>query len=165
MIVFTRIDDRLIHGQVVEGWVNQLKATCIFVADGRVAANPQQRSIMQISVPPELKTVIGSVEDIITELRSSAYDSERAIVLFSNPSDALKAIKLGLDCKTINIGGMHYRPGKRKLLDVLALDDIDREALKEIMASGIKVYLQTVPTDRPMPLEKILMSECRMTDS
>lgn len=161
MIVFIRIDDRLIHGQVVEGWVNQLKATCIFVADGKVAANALQRSIMQISVPSGLKTLIGSVEEIIAGLRSSAYDSERVILLFSNPSDALTAIKLGLDCKSLNIGGMHYRPGKCKLLDVLSVDDTDRDALKEIMAKGVKVYLQTVPTDRPLPLEKVLTGICR----
>jgi mannose/fructose/N-acetylgalactosamine-specific phosphotransferase system component IIB len=59
----SRIDDRLIHGQVVEGWVNFLKATGIFVADDRVASNAFQRSIMELSVPQGLKVAIGRVED------------------------------------------------------------------------------------------------------
>jgi mannose/fructose/sorbose-specific phosphotransferase system IIB component len=155
MIVFTRIDDRLIHGQVVEGWVNFLKATCILVADDRVASNPLQRSIMELSVPQGLKVTIGRVEDICVQLRTAALDAERIILLFSNPADVLQAMRSGLDCRVVNIGGMHYVPGKRKLLDVLAVDEADLGALKEITTMGVKVDIQTVPTQRPMPLDKV----------
>ena len=92
MLVFVRIDDRLIHGQVVEGWVNYLKATCILVADDKVAANALQRSIMEISVPHGLKVFIGTVADISEQVRSAALSAERAILLFSNPIDALRAL-------------------------------------------------------------------------
>jgi PTS system mannose-specific IIB component len=155
MIVLIRIDDRLIHGQVVEGWVNFLKATGIFVADDRVASNAFQRSIMEISVPQGLRVAIGRVEDICSQLRSTALNADRIILLFSNPADVLRAIKSGLDCREINIGGMHYVPGKRKLMDVLAVDDEDLAALKELAANGIKVNVQTVPTQRPVTLEKV----------
>lgn len=155
MIVLCRIDDRLIHGQVVEGWVNFLKATCIFVADDRVALNPLQCSIMEISVPQGLKVCIGRVEDICGQLRIAALEADRIILLFSNPMEALRAIRSGLDCRAINIGGMHYVPGKRKLMDVLAVDDADLAAFKELIAKGIKVEVQTVPTQRPVPLEKV----------
>lgn len=161
MMVFARIDDRLIHGQVVEGWVNYLKATCIFVADDRVASNAMQRSIMQISVPAGLKVVISRVEDLAAALGSHGYDSERIIVLFSNPADVLKALDLGFACQTLNIGGMHYIPGKCKLMDVLNVDDSDMDALKKIMARGVRVTIQTVPTERPLPLEKALLGVCR----
>lgn len=93
MIVLSRIDDRLIHGQVVEGWVNFLKATCILVADDAVAANKLQRSIMELSVPLGLKVFIGRVEEICEQLLAKTLDTERAILLFSNPSDVLRAIK------------------------------------------------------------------------
>jgi mannose/fructose/N-acetylgalactosamine-specific phosphotransferase system component IIB len=155
MIVLSRIDDRLIHGQVVEGWVNYLKATCIFVADDRVASNAFQRTIMELSVPQGLRVVIGRIDDICREIRTEALNADRIILLFSNPADVLRAIKSGLDCRAINIGGMHYVPGKRKLMDVLAVDDEDLTALKELAANGIKVNVQTVPTERPVPLEKV----------
>jgi mannose/fructose/N-acetylgalactosamine-specific phosphotransferase system component IIB len=155
MIVLSRIDDRLIHGQVVEGWVNFLKATCIFVADDRVASNPFQRTIMELSVPQGLKAVIGRVEDICDLVRTAALNAERIILLFSNPADVLRAINSGLDCRVLNIGGMHYVPGKRKLMDVLAVDDADLAALKELVAKSIKIAVQTVPNQRPVPLEKI----------
>jgi len=155
MIVLSRIDDRLIHGQVVEGWVNFLKATGIFVADDRVASNSFQRSIMELSVPQGLRVSIGRVEDICNLVRTAALTTERIILLFSNPADVLRAINSGLDCRVLNIGGMHYVPGKRKLMDVLAVDDADLAALKEIAAKGIKVAVQTVPNQRPVPLEKI----------
>lgn len=161
MVIFARIDDRLIHGQVVEGWVNYLKATCIFVADDKVAANALQRSIMQISVPAGLKVVIARVEELTAVLGSHAYDAERVIVLFSSPADALKAMDLGFACQVLNIGGMHYMPGKCRIMDVLSVDDSDREALKEILSRGVQVYVQTVPTERPLPLEKAFSGVCR----
>lgn len=155
MIVLSRIDDRLIHGQVVEGWVNFLKATSIFVADDRVASNAFQRSVMELSVPQGLRVSIGRVEDICSQLRAAALPADRVILLFSNPADVLRAIKFGLDCQAINIGGMHYVPGKRKLMDVLAVNNEDLAALKELAAHGIKINVQTVPTQRPVPIEKV----------
>jgi mannose/fructose/N-acetylgalactosamine-specific phosphotransferase system component IIB len=163
MVIFTRIDDRLIHGQVVEGWVNFLKATSILVADDRVAANALQRSIMEIAAPQGLTVSIGTVEDICVRLRSSGAGSERAILLFSTPADVVRALKLGMDCRALNIGGMHYVPGKRKLIDVLAVDDIDLEALRTIAARGIKVEIQTVPTQKPLSLDK-LFRVCRLDE-
>src|SRR5574341_38308 len=155
MIVFIRIDDRLIHGQVVEGWVNFLKATCIVVADDAVASNALQRSIMELSVPQGLNVFVGRVEEICGLLRTTAFDSERVILLFSKPSDVLRALLSGLDCRALNIGGMHFVPGKRKLMNVLAVDDADLKALKDIAAMGIKVDVQAVPTQRPLPLAKV----------
>ena len=163
MVVFIRIDDRLIHGQVVEGWVNFLKATCIMVADDHVAASALQKSIMEISVPQGLKVAIGNVEDICAQLRTAAFDTERIILLFSNPADVLRALKSGLDCQMLNIGGMHYVQGKRKLMDVLAVDDADLDALREIAARGVKVDIQTVPTQRPMPLDKVFKA-CHLAE-
>lgn len=155
MVILARIDDRLIHGQVVEGWVNFLKATCILVADDRVAADKVQRSIMEISVPPGLKVVIGTVEEISARLLAEGQDAERAILLFSNPADALRSLREGLTCPRVNLGGLHFMPGKRKLLDVLAVDDADLAALREIMDRGVKVEVQTVPNEKPQPLDRV----------
>ncbi len=156
MIVFVRIDDRLIHGQVVEGWVNFLKATMLLVADDRVAANVLQRSIMELAVPQGLKVVIGRVDEICRQLRSGAFNAERAILLFSNPADVLIAVRSGMECRSLNIGGMHYVPGKRKLIDVLAINDADLDAFRELTGAGVKIDVQTVPTQRPLPLQKLL---------
>jgi len=156
MLLLVRIDDRLIHGQVVEGWMNFLKATCIIVADDMVAANPAQRSILEISVPEGIKVVIGGVEDICGRLRSPSLDRERAILLFSNPGDVLRSLDLGLQCSAVNLGGLRFMPGKRKIIDVLAVDEADLGALREILRRGVKVEVQTVPTERPQPLAKVL---------
>ena len=164
MVVFTRIDDRLIHGQVVEGWVNFLKATLILVADDRVATSALQRSIMEISAPQGLKVLIGTVEEICDQLQDSVPGKERAILLFSTPADVLRALRRGLDCRVLNIGGMHFMPGKRKLIDVVAVDDRDVEALREIAAQGIKVEIQTVPNQKPVPLDK-LFKVCQVKKS
>ena len=118
---------------------------------------------MELSVPQGLKVFIGRVEEVCEQLLAKTLDAERAILLFSNPRDVLRAIQDGLECRAINIGGMHYVPGKRKLIDVLAVNDEDLEALKEIAARGIKIDVQAVPTQRPRPLEKIF-SICSVTE-
>ncbi len=155
MVVLTRIDDRLIHGQVVEGWVNYLKATCIVVADDQVASNPLQRSIMEISVPRGLKVSIRGVDEICALILSGSLDAERVILLFSRPADVAHALKAGLQLKTVNVGGMHFVSGKRKLMDVLAVDDTDVKAFREISSYGVAIDIQTVPTRKPQPLEKV----------
>lgn len=161
MIVLARIDDRLIHGQVIEGWVTFLKATCIVVADDRVAGDQRQCSIMRVIVPGGLKLFIGGVEDMCRLLTRPETERERVIVLFSRPADAVRACELGLTVGTMNIGGLHYGPGKCKLLDVLSVDEEDRQALLQLMGRGVKVEVQTVPTERPTPLEKVLDDRCR----
>jgi PTS system mannose-specific IIB component len=154
MVILARIDDRLIHGQVVEGWVNFLKATCILVADDAVASNPLQRAIMEISAPEGLKVIIGKVEEICKKLLSSSLDGERAILLFSNPGDALRSLQAGLSYSSVNLGGLHLGPGKKKIMNVCAVDAADIEALKAILRRGVKINIQTVPTEKPQPLEK-----------
>ncbi len=155
MIVMSRIDDRLIHGQVVEVWVNYLKATHIIFADDRVASNLFQRTIMELSAPQGLKVTISRVESICEQVSAGVNTTDRTILLFSNPADVLRAINSGLNCRVLNIGGMHYVLGKRKLLDVLAVDDTDLSALKELAAKGVKVAVQSVPNQRAVPLEKV----------
>jgi mannose/fructose/N-acetylgalactosamine-specific phosphotransferase system component IIB len=163
MLVLIRIDDRLIHGQVVEGWVNFLKADSLFVADDQVASNALQRSIMEVSVPPGLRVSIGRVADMCDQIREQAAVKDRVILLFSNPSSVLQALNLGLRCTELNIGGMHYVPGKRKLIDVLAVDDQDLQSLRAIAAKGVKVTVQAVPNQKPLPLDK-LFKVCRLTE-
>jgi PTS system mannose-specific IIB component len=116
---------------------------------------------MELSVPQGVKVAIGSVEDVCKQARTPAFEAERVILLFSNPMDVLRALKAGLECRMLNIGGMRYAPGKRKLLDVLAVDDADLDALKEILARGVHVYVQTVPNQRPMPLDAVFTA-CRV---
>ncbi len=154
MALFVRIDDRLIHGQVVEGWVQYLKATRILVADDRVAANAHQRSIMELAAPQGLTVTIGGIEDICGQVRA-AGENERSILLFSNPTDVLRALKSGLLCQSINLGGMRYIPGKRKLREVLSVDDVDIASLRAILSRGITVCIQSVPNEKPLQLTKV----------
>jgi mannose/fructose/N-acetylgalactosamine-specific phosphotransferase system component IIB len=116
---------------------------------------------MEIAVPQGLKVSIGKVAEICAQIRSTAATRERAILLFSKPSAVLRAIDLGLPCSELNIGGMHFVPGKRKLIDVVAVDDEDLEALRAIAARGVKVTVQTVPNQKPLPLEKLFQA-CRL---
>ena len=96
-----------------------------------------------------------TVEEICGKLLSPSLDGERAILLFSNPGDALRSLQAGLSCSSVNLGGLHFVPGKMKIMDVCAVNDADLEALKAILRRGVKIDIQTVPTEKPQPLEKV----------
>ena len=155
MMVFIRIDDRLIHGQVVEGWVNFLKATRILVADDRVAANALQRSIMEISVPQGLKVSIGGSRTSAARSVHRGDEGPGDPAVLESVGRPAGASSPGLALPELNIGGMHYVPGNASSSMCVAVDDADLEALRAIAARGIKVTVQTVPNQKPLPLEKL----------
>jgi PTS system mannose-specific IIB component len=99
---------------------------------------------------------IGTVDEVCSKLRTPALAKERIILLFSRPRDVVRYLEAAEGCAVVNIGGMRFVPGKRKVLDVLAVDDADLDALREILRRGTRVEVQTVPTEKPKPLEKLL---------
>ncbi len=146
----------------MEGWVNFLRANAVYVADDSVSANPLQRSIMELSTPQGLSLSVGTVETISAEIRSAQGGPGCAILLFSNPTDVLRAVKAGMPCTAVNLGGMRYIPGKRKLMDVLAVDEADIRSLRDLMRRGIKIEIQTVPTAKPVAIERVFAA-CGLT--
>jgi PTS system mannose-specific IIB component len=147
-IVLTRIDSRLIHGQVLEAWVPYVQADCIVVADDAVARTPLQRIIMQAAVPSGIRLVIGTVDEVAALLASPELDKRRALLLFSTSDDALRACRIGIGFDKLNLGNMHSADGKCRYSCTIALDQHDIDNLLEVEASGVTIVSQCVPSDR-----------------
>jgi PTS system mannose-specific IIB component len=147
-IVLTRIDSRLIHGQVLEAWVPYVQADCIVVADDAVAGTPLQRMIMQAAVPSDIRLVIGTLEEVATLLASSELSRCRTLLLFSSSDDALRACRLGIGYAKLNLGNMHAADGKSRYSCTIALDQHDIDNLQQVEAAGVVIVSQCVPTDR-----------------
>lgn len=147
-IVLTRIDSRLIHGQVLEAWVPHVQADCIVVADDAVAGTPLQRMIMQAAVPSDIRLVIGTVAEVAALVAAGELSGNRTLLLFSNSDDALRACRLGLAFDRLNLGNMHAADGKNRYSCTIALDQHDIDNLGAVEAAGVTIVSQCVPSER-----------------
>lgn len=140
-----RVDDRLVHGQVVEGWLPHLKAGLVVVASDAAAADPIQSTLMRLALPPavELKVVpVAGAKDAL-----AASTAKAALVLVPGPAEALALVEAGLKVERVNLGGLHYAVGKVQLGRALFLDEGDKKALRALAARGVKLEGRPLPGD------------------
>jgi PTS system mannose-specific IIB component len=147
-IVLTRIDSRLIHGQVLEAWVPHVQADCIVVANDAAAHTPLQRLIMQAAVPSDIRLVIGTLDEVAALLSSKELAGRRTLLLFSSSDDALRACRIGIGYAKLNLGNMHAADGKYRYSCTIALDQHDIDNLRAVEGSGVTIVSQCVPADR-----------------
>lgn len=146
-LVLTRIDNRLIHGQVLESWVPYVHADCIVVANDEIAGSPLKRMMMESSVPSRMRVEIGSVEDIAALYASGDLDSCKTLLLFGNAADALRAYRQGLSYQRLNLGNLHAGEGKTRLSCTIFLDVADLAALRELDQAGVSISARCIPAD------------------
>lgn len=155
-IVLVRVDNRLIHGQILESWVPSMRADCIVVANDEVAGVAFQKMLMESAVPKGIKVAIGTIEEMARYLRSGKVNDHRVLLLFASPQDALEAHRLGVDFSELNLGNLHGGKDKRRLSCTVALNDDDIDQLQALEDDGVKVVLQCVPSDRQQLWRRLL---------
>ncbi len=142
-----RIDDRLIHGQVVLGWVPHVRPDRIVVANDRVAASGWERRFYASCVPPEIKASFFSVEETTRRLQSDLFQHETLLILFESGRDVLTVVDGGVDLREVNVGGLHFRENAVELLPFVYLTEEERSALRELVKRGITLSAQDVPSN------------------
>lgn len=153
-IELLRVDDRLIHGQVVEGWVPELKINEMIVVSDEVFSDQMRKNIMRFSLPENIELIFLEVTKASEKLEEIQKDTSiRALVLFSNLSDAYEVIKNMKTAKVLNIGGIHYSAGKNfSLGKAIFLSESDCLDLKRIDKLGIKIDARAVPHEKPFDI-------------
>jgi mannose/fructose/sorbose-specific phosphotransferase system IIB component len=154
-IQLVRIDDRLIHGQVVVGWVKALDIQCLVVVNDAIAANPTRRSLMELAVPQGLQVRFETLQGA-AGIPPATADAPRALLLFEGPQDVLECLRRGAKFPSVNVGGLHYCEGKRQVDRSLCVNDGDVEAFRELKRLGVDLEVRAVPGDPREPLEKCL---------
>ena len=150
-IAFLRIDDRLVHGQVIVGWLPEIKPENLVVVNDNVAKDTMRQDLMSLSVPPEVELEFYSTSDITDE---DVNDS--SFILVSSPKDAWECLQKAIKPERFNVGGMHSRDGKEEIFEALHVDDEDRKYFDLIIKSGVEPIFQPTPQNQPMPLGDIL---------
>ena len=147
-----RVDDRLIHGQVLLGWGPSLDPERYVVVDDGLAADPFERALLEASASGTPVEVLG-VELAAQRLAALDAGSGATVVLVRALPEAARLAgalaRAGALPQAINLGGLHYAPGKTRVHDVVYLDRADRAALAALADLGVRVVVQDVPATRP----------------
>lgn len=150
MIVLTRIDNRLLHGQVLEAWVPFLKATRVVIADDVVANDALAQAALALAVPPGLGLQVTRLSE--TDFAQLEKTTERTLVLLRNVSDAVEAVRLGLPHGLLNLGNVHADAARKAVSRSVYLSDFEQAQLKQLAALGMQVNVQAVPAEKSMAL-------------
>lgn len=143
-----RIDDRLIHGQVIAVWCKHRRFTHIVIVDDGVAADPFMQEVLGLAAPPNLQVDVFSIEDGIKALNGDTSNWGTTMVLLKSPLAAKQLYDGGLEYNALNIGGIGSRPGRKNIFKNIAVSEEEVAILKYLMDKGVEITLLTVPGEK-----------------
>lgn len=145
-IVLTRIDNRLIHGQVATAWTQYSKANLLLVPNDEVSKDVTRQNLMKLAAPKGVQTRFFTIQKTIDIIYKAAPRQLIAIIV-ENPQDVLKLVEGGVPIKVLNIGNMHMAEGKRQISKSVCVDEDDIRAFKKLSELGVKLEIQRVPAE------------------
>ncbi|KGM98793.1 PTS mannose transporter subunit IIAB [Clostridium botulinum] len=155
-IVLARIDDRLIHGQVATIWTKETKCQRIIVCNDDVAKDEIRKTLLTQVAPPGIKAHVVSVDKAVRVCNNPKYADDRVLLLFTNPTDILRMVELGINIESINIGGMSFKNGKIQLTSAISVDEKDIESFKALNDRGIELEVRKVASDSKVDMMTLL---------
>ena len=150
MLSLVRIDDRLIHGQVVEGWLPVLKVARVCVVSDSAASDPVQRALMELSLPDGVSLEVLTLAAAPSPLKALALGPERVLVLAPGPMEVLALHEAGVPFDAVNVGGLHFAAGTIQLGKALFLNEKDMRALEGLASRGVRVEGRAVPSEKSL---------------
>lgn len=154
-ILMTRIDNRLVHGQVGVTWTNTLGANLVLVANDAAAADPVQQNLMDMVVAEGVQTRYFTLEKTIDVINKAA-DRQKIFIVCKTPQDVLTLVKGGVPINFVNVGNMHFAEGKRQIHKTVSVNDSDTAAFRELERLGITCEVRRVPDDSGESIAKLL---------
>lgn len=151
-----RIDDRLIHGQVVLGWAAFLHSRRIILCDDLVSENEWEKELYLSIVPSYIESLILTVRQTAELLKNNETDFSKTIILVNSPTVIEQILDLGIQLTKINVGGMHFQDSRKKYLPYLFLNEQEVESFYRIMKRGVQFNCLDVPQGKTVALENIL---------
>ena len=148
MIALVRVDDRLVHAQVVVGWIEFLRCRHVLVVDDAVADDPDRVDLFRMVVPQEVKLDAVTFRSLSEQWGAMDALADPVLLLFSDPLSLESAVNLGIRLKEVNLGGMHAAPGRRAWVHGLFASDTEIAAIRRMIGMGIDFEIRSVPTAR-----------------
>lgn len=144
-LVLVRIDDRLIHGQVMTAWLKVAPAKYVLAVDDAVAADEFLSEIMAAAAPPGLKVQVTTVEKAVEVLTRPL--PQRTYLLVKTPITLTRLMEAGVELTEVNVGGMGVNQSRKPLYKNIAASPEELDAFRSMVAAGVKVTFQIVPAE------------------
>lgn len=151
-----RIDDRLIHGQVVVGWGQPLGVGFIVLVDDAVAGSDWEQDLYRMGVPPGMDVTFAALDSAVGDIAAYERDERPGIVLTGDIDTMRRLTEAVPEVRRVNLGGVHHCAGRVQRLRYLFLSPEEEAMLRDMAARGVEITAQDVPAARPLPLEQVL---------
>lgn len=156
-LVLCRVDDRLVHGQVVIGWGRPLAIHLVVLVDDGVRQSEWEQNLYRMAVPQGVDIVFASTAEAVTQLHAWGDDPRQGILLTGDVATMAALHDAAPDViHRINLGGLHHRPQRRERLRYVYLDPVDEQLLTRLDAEGAVIEAQDLPTSAPVALTELL---------
>ncbi|MBM7710719.1 mannose/fructose/sorbose PTS transporter subunit IIB [Enterococcus xiangfangensis] len=155
-LVLARVDSRLLHGQVATTWTKTTGTNRIIVVSDAVAKDDLRKRLIEQAAPPGVKANVIPVDKMIEISKDPRFGNTKALLLFENPQDVLRAIEGGVDIQEVNVGSMAHSVGKVVVSKVLSMGPDDVATFEKLKAKGVKFDVRKVPNDSKDNMDEIL---------
>jgi len=155
-IVLARVDSRLLHGQVATAWTKSVNPSRIIVVSDAVAKDDLRKKLIEQAAPPGVKANVIPVDKMIEVSKDPRFGNTKALLLFENPQDVLRAVEGGVDITEVNVGSMAHSVGKVVVSKVLSMGTDDVNTFEDLKERGIKFDVRKVPNDSRDNMDEIL---------
>ena len=156
-ITLARVDDRLVHGQVMQVWTKGHGTNAAYVIDDATAADEFMKEIYESTQSTGgLAIKVFSSDSIVDELNKNQFGDDNVALIFKSIAYAKKAVDGGVPIKELNVGGIAIKPGTTKVIESVGLSKDDAELCKALDAAGVKVYFQKIPSSENVSLSAAL---------
>lgn len=149
-IELTRVDNRLLHGQVAVIWSHHAKANLIVIANDEVAEDEMQQQLMEMAAG-NLGVRFFSIQKTIDIIHNASPD-QKIMLLVQTPQDVVRLVEGGVPINDINIGNMHFSEGKRQIHVTVSVDDDDMATFRRLKELGIRFHLQRTPSEEKLDI-------------
>ncbi|PJI09220.1 MULTISPECIES: PTS system mannose/fructose/N-acetylgalactosamine-transporter subunit IIB [Clostridium] len=155
MLKIARLDDRLVHGLIINNWCTNENITEIMVVDKEACGNEMRKAVIHMSAPEDINVMFCTAEEAANIYKEEA-EYENLMMIFGNPFELLEFLDKGGVLKSINIGGMTFKEGRKRLSTSVYATKEEVEALKKIADKKILLEVRILPTDISVDLLKYI---------
>lgn len=156
MIKLTRIDDRLLHGQVAFTWTPAVSADCLIVANDKASKDEFLKMTLNLAKPASAKLLIKSIADTVTFLKDPRSQPLKILIIVNSVKDAAALADEVNEIQSVNFGGLRAREGAKAISKAIAVTDEDISVIKEMLAKGLELEVRQVPTDKKVLIDTLI---------
>lgn len=160
MIILVRVDDRLLHGQIICAWVPFMKADALLVASDEAAEDRLVSEIIEACGCTGLNVYVKKINDAASYIGEGGLKNKRVILIVGDLRDAMRVYEEGLHFAALNLGNVHHEENGRKITSSVFVNSEDEKIIERFEALGVSIEIRDVPAGVPVPYAPFKKKPC-----